>query len=130
MNKPVKLDLLDVVSVPETKRLIDASTFKVIEMSVRLARMSEHLRKGLFGEFNDQLLKEWSDTGVECEVLKMDGRSWQKGKVRISLEFIPDEEDEEILETNLEEESIANKLPGSRLDDLRTQLKIINEGNI
>jgi hypothetical protein len=47
--------------------------------------MSEHLRKGLFGEFNDQLLKEWSDTGVECEVLKMDGRSWQKGKVRISL---------------------------------------------
>ncbi|MBD2693938.1 KGK domain-containing protein [Anabaena catenula] len=51
---------------------------------------------------------------------------WQKGKVRISLEFIPDEEEEEeeILEANLEEESIPPKLPESPLDDLRTQLKL------
>ena len=119
MNKPVKLNFFDVVSVPKSKSLMNASTFKVMEMSVSLTNK-------LSKEFHTEVLKEWSDTGVECEVLKMDGYGWQKGRVRISLEFIPDEEEqeEEILEANLEEESIPPKLPQSPLDDLRTQLKI------
>lgn len=115
MNKPVKLDFFDVVSVPKAKSLLGASTFKVMEVAGYLAAK-------VYGE-NGAIWKEWSDTGVECEVLKMDGYGWQKGKVRISLEFIPDEE-EEILEANLEEESILPKLPESPLDDLRTQLKL------
>jgi hypothetical protein len=118
MNKPVKLDFLDVVSVPKSKSPIDASTFKVMEVASCLAAK-------VYG-LNSATWKEWSDTGVECEVLKMDGYGWQKGRVRISLEFIPDEEEqeEEILEANLEEESITPKLPESPLDDLRTKLKI------
>jgi hypothetical protein len=31
--------------------------------------------------------------GVECEMLSPN-KSWRKGKVKISLEFIPDESDE------------------------------------
>ncbi|GAB4290747.1 MAG: hypothetical protein Fur0025_25720 [Oscillatoriaceae cyanobacterium] len=38
----------------------------------------------------------WFDDGVECKVLKP-GAKWQKGKIRITLEFTPDE-DEEVLE--------------------------------
>jgi hypothetical protein len=118
MNKPVKLDFFDVVSVPKAKSLMNASTFKVMEVA-------SYLAKQLYSNENSQPYQEWSNTGVECEVLKMDGNGWKKGKVRISLEFIPDEEEEEeILEANLEEESIPPKLPESPLDDLRTQLKI------
>jgi hypothetical protein len=118
MNKPVKLDFFDVVSAPKSKSPVGASTFKVMEVASYFVTKVYHE--------NSDTWNEWLDTGVECEVLKMDGHGWQKGKVRISLEFIPDEEEqeEEILEANLEEESIPPKLPQSPLDDLRTQLKI------
>lgn len=58
----------------------------------------------------------WFSTGQECEVLKPGGTGWQKGKVRLKvvLEFCPDE-----VEENVEENS--NK--GS-LDGLRKQLNL------
>lgn len=33
----------------------------------------------------------WVDPGLACEVLKTGGGGWQKGKIRITLEFILDE---------------------------------------
>ncbi|MGK7932774.1 MAG: KGK domain-containing protein [Microcystaceae cyanobacterium] len=55
----------------------------------------------------------WLNTGVPCEVLKIDSQGWQKGKIRIKfeIEFIPDEP--EITE------------PESPLDDIRRE---INQG--
>lgn len=47
--------------------------------------------------------KELFDRGVSCEVLRP-GANWQKGKVRIRLEFCPDE-------------------PESPLDDIRQTIK-------
>lgn len=32
----------------------------------------------------------WLDQGVECEVLSIDGGGWQKGRVYLRLEFVPD----------------------------------------
>ncbi|GAB4243031.1 MAG: hypothetical protein Kow0049_32480 [Stanieria sp.] len=57
----------------------------------------------------------WFDSGIDCSILKLGAKSWQKGKVRIrvSLEFISDET--EI--TNTSELS---------LDDLR-QMEINNK---
>ncbi|MBD2394090.1 hypothetical protein H6G11_07445 [Cyanobacterium aponinum FACHB-4101] len=34
--------------------------------------------------------KEWCNNGVEAEVLVV-GKHWRKGKIRLSIEFIPDE---------------------------------------
>ncbi|MFB2839758.1 KGK domain-containing protein [Floridanema evergladense] len=46
------------------------------------------------------------ENGVTCKVLKP-GKNWQKGKIRITLEFCPDEP----------------KQPTSPLDDIRKQMK-------
>ncbi|MTF38770.1 KGK domain-containing protein [Cyanobacterium aponinum] len=35
-------------------------------------------------------LKEWSKNGVEAQVL-VPRKPWRKGKIRLSIEFIPDE---------------------------------------
>ncbi|MFE1743813.1 KGK domain-containing protein [Coleofasciculus sp. H7-2] len=37
--------------------------------------------------------KFWLNNGVDCEVLKLGAKSWQKGKfrIRVNVEFIPDE---------------------------------------
>ncbi|QXE26053.1 hypothetical protein B6N60_04781 [Richelia sinica FACHB-800] len=55
----------------------------------------------------------------------MDGTGWQSGRVRISLEFIPadEEEDEEEMEAQLEDVT-SPQLPESPLDDLRSELNI------
>jgi hypothetical protein len=35
-------------------------------------------------------LNLWLNEGVECEVLFANGGGWQKGKMRLRLEFVPD----------------------------------------
>ncbi len=60
-------------------------------------------------------------TGVKGEVLKYGSKGWQKGKLRITIEFCPDEpEVEETPGSNQPETS----QPESPLDDLR---RMINE---
>ncbi|MGB7444376.1 MAG: KGK domain-containing protein [Coleofasciculaceae cyanobacterium] len=54
---------------------------------------------------------------MKCEVLKLDGKGWQKGKVRLAIEFCLDEpEVEEIAQSNGMVE------PESPLDDLRQRV--------
>ncbi|MBD2666797.1 KGK domain-containing protein [Richelia sinica] len=118
MSEPVGLSQFDVVSINKTKSPLNAATFKVIEFAISLAG---RLSKELSGE----TWKEWYKDGVECEVLRMDGTGWQSGRVRISLEFIPadEEEDEEEMEAQLEDVT-SPQLPESPLDDLRSELNI------
>ena len=33
----------------------------------------------------------FQEPGVSCEILKVEGGGWQKGKIQLRLEFIPDE---------------------------------------
>lgn len=60
----------------------------------------------------------WLSQGIKTEILRLNGKGWQKGKIRIklTLEFCPDEP--ELKET------AANTGTESPLDDLR---RIINE---
>ncbi len=66
--------------------------------------------------------QEWFRDGIECEVLKIGSKGWQKGKVKINLqvclEFCPDEP--EVEETPVRHE------PESPLDDIR---RMINQNN-
>lgn len=67
----------------------------------------------------------WFGKGVDCEILKIGAQRWQKGKVRIrvSLEFIPDEAEIDNALTN--NQSGSNQIESS-LDDIR---QIINKSN-
>jgi hypothetical protein len=61
----------------------------------------------------------WFTQGVDCEILKTNGKGWQKGKIRIkiSLEFCPNQTDE------LPESSDAvDGNSDSTLDDIRQMI--------
>lgn len=59
----------------------------------------------------------WLGDGIEAEILRLNGKGWQKGKIRIklTLEFCPDEPE-------LKETAAANTEPESPLDDLRRMI--------
>lgn len=63
--------------------------------------------------------EEWFLDGIDCEVLKIGAKGWQKGKVKIhlqvSLEFYPDEPE-------IEEIAVSNETE-SPLDDIRRMIK-------
>ncbi|WP_201788381.1 KGK domain-containing protein [Trichormus sp. NMC-1] len=110
MSESVKLEFSDVVTVPKQKSPLNASSFKVSEMSAYLAGLLvTYIRKDLTG---------WDSPGIECEVLQVSGGGWRKGKVRVSLDFIPDEPEEEPQEAVL----LPPAKEKSPLDDLRAEL--------
>jgi hypothetical protein len=71
---------------------------------------SKNIHRNLGGR---NLYGKWFGDGINCEVLRLDAKGWQKGKVRIelkvSLEFCPDETEISQLE--------------SPLDDIRQMIK-------
>ncbi len=88
------LSLDDVVTVKEDyKYVISHTTFKVAEFTKRMA-----------SNWADDKQKKWFYESVDCQVLKPGSKRWQKGRIRITLEFCPDE-------------------PESPLDDIRQQLQ-------
>lgn len=59
-----------------------------------------------------EIWEDWSIQGVDCEVLKLGARSWRKGKlkIKVSLEFCPDEPDiAEISASNQSELDVLRK---------------------
>jgi post-segregation antitoxin (ccd killing protein) len=60
----------------------------------------------------------WVEPGVDCEVLKLGAKGWQKGKIKIRViaEFFPDQLEIEELPTSNQPE--INQLE-SPLDDIR-----------
>ncbi|HEY9804791.1 MAG TPA: KGK domain-containing protein [Leptolyngbyaceae cyanobacterium] len=113
----VGLAPFNVVSIEKDKNPMQLETFKVREMSEYLGQRLQTLG------IDPDVTNSWSSEGVPCEVLRSDGRGWQKGKVRFSLEFIPDPPE-------TESEKAEEKLPAtavSPLDDLRTELNLSNE---
>lgn len=76
-------------------------------------------------KYNPQLRcneeQKWFGDGIDCEALKIGAKGWQKGKVkiRVIVEFCPDEPEVEETPENNESEISP---PESPLDDLRRQL--------
>jgi hypothetical protein len=100
--------------------VLSHKTFRADEFVVRANKpFSEGLVRNRSGYPSD-LPDKWFNTGIDSEILKLGAKNWQKGKVRIrvSLEFCPDEpEIEEIVSNQLE---VAP--PESPLDDLRRMM--------
>lgn len=97
MSEPSNLDENDVLSVDTAEHgwvVIQYKTFKAGEF---ITGMNPYLQGG--GKAKELL----SGEGLPCEVLRP-GSNWRKGKVKLCLEFCPDE-------------------PISPLDDIRKSLQ-------
>ncbi len=107
----VNLDRHDVISVDGGKTLLGAKTFTVSEIAKYL------------GDKYIESRQEWfNDKGVECYVLQ-ELKGWTKGRARITVEFIPDEDEVEAKELDQPQKA----LPPSPLDDLRQQVNGLNQ---
>jgi KGK domain len=113
MSNRIVLGKHDVVSMDKTTNPMQVKTFEVIDLMLNLINRCG--RDGL----TSQILTDWIGKGIPCEVLQANRIGWQYGKVKISLEFIPDEsKEEELQETAL----LPPAKPESPLDDLRAEL--------
>ncbi|NET03064.1 MAG: hypothetical protein F6K61_21465 [Sphaerospermopsis sp. SIO1G1] len=109
MSESIRLNQDDVVSMPEDDNPFEASTLKASEVY-------KEVREDISGS-----LEELTQSGMKCEVLQTTGRGWRKGKLKFSLEFIPDEP--EPAQTQNTESSPPAK-DASPLDDLRNELNL------
>ncbi|MEH1981549.1 KGK domain-containing protein [Nostoc sp.] len=107
MNNELNDD--DVVSMDKKKNLAQASTSRISELI-------NEIKDLLSGSY--QYHPDWLEDGVECELLQVGG-SWRKGKIRLHLEFIPDEPEV----TSVEVPLLLPSQP-SPLADLRSSLKL------
>ncbi|VEP16628.1 KGK family protein [Hyella patelloides LEGE 07179] len=79
-NQKITLNGDDVLSVnSEDNILISHHTYTV-----------EELLNAIGDQINYRKKEKWCVEGVPCKMLAPN-QSWQKGKVKISIEFIPDE---------------------------------------
>lgn len=106
----------EVLSVDESVQiLIGHRTFRVGEFAEAIRMQLEY---GTSGWTSDK--DAWfSEDGIPCEVLKFTANGWQKGKVRISLEFCPhDSEDEHEYESASFEDELVLAAPTYSEDEL------------
>lgn len=82
----------EVLSVEESDQiLIGHRTFRVGEFAEAIRMQLEY---GL-GGWSPEKNAWFSAEGIPCEVLRFSSQGWQKGKVRINLEFCPQEFEDE-----------------------------------
>ncbi len=77
------LDPDDVISMQPSASLVPSNaTFKI-----------NQLKKTLQDRIGYNTgIQAWMEDGVECELLSASkGKGWQKGKIRIRIEFVPNE---------------------------------------
>ncbi|MEQ8756818.1 MAG: KGK domain-containing protein [Coleofasciculus sp. G1-WW12-02] len=94
----------EVLSVDESAQiLIGHHTFRVGELADALKTQLEY---GL-SEWTQDKDAWFSEEGISCEVLRFSSSGWQKGKVRINLEFCPQvaEDEEPVKSVSGEDES-------------------------
>lgn len=101
----------DVVSVYSDQILVNNRTFMVNEFITAMTALMRE-KAGVTAE-------RWFSEGVDCKILKPSSKSWERGKVRITLEFCPEEL--EIAEMSGNGGSQVSKA-NSPLDDIRQKM--------
>ncbi len=90
----------EVISVPaDTQILIGHSTFRVGELNEAI---KQQLASAIDG-WKEEKSQWFSSAGIDCEALRFGSNGWQKGRIRLCLEFSPDE-------PKLAAESVGNKV--------------------
>jgi KGK domain len=67
--------------------LMSNATFKASEFLDALAQLVSERED----EWSDDQEGWFNERGLNCEVLRFGNQGWQKGRVRIRMEFVPDE---------------------------------------
>ncbi len=84
----------DEVLYINTGRILMANpTFKVGEL---LDALAQTVSDGEPDWSEDQEL--WFSEGADCEVMRLNGSGWQRGRVRLRIEFAPAKEQERLAE--------------------------------
>ena len=113
-NKFERLEREDVVSVYAGQILVSNRTFTVDEF---IAALMQILQKHIPEMKEDK--EKWFGEGLGCKLLKPGAKSWQRGKVRITLEFSPEEL---IVEEDLQNNGLQSSKLISPLDDIRQMM--------
>lgn len=105
-----RLEREDVVSVYSDQILVNNRTFTINEFVTAVMTIV----KGQSGWTEEKA--KWFTEGIDCKLLKPGAKSWQRGKVRVTLEFCPEE-----LEVKDSTELPVNS-DNSPLDDIRQMM--------
>ncbi len=109
-----KDDVLSIENFDRDRIILNHPMFKVRQFTDEAERL-------LMQGFSDGRQIRWFIHGVDCELLKLGAKKWQKGKVKlkITLEFCSDEPE-------IEEKAAINPTEISELesplDDIRRQI--------
>ncbi len=76
----------EVMYVRSGRILMSNPTFKVSEFLDALAQLVSEQER----EWSDEREGWFNERGQGCEVLRFDGQGWQRGRVRLRLEFCPE----------------------------------------
>lgn len=96
----------EVLYVRSGRVLMSNATFKVSEFLDALAQVVLEQEE----EWSEEQEGWFTDRGQRCEVLKVDTQGWQRGRVRLRLEFCPAEERPKLLQESIpRRESAAPK---------------------
>ncbi|HIK39190.1 KGK domain-containing protein [Thermoleptolyngbya sp. M55_K2018_002] len=86
MNQlPTPLSDDEVIYISVGRVLMSNPTFKVGEFLDALAQAVSEQQ----GEWSDEC-EDWFGDGARCEVLRFGNQGWQRGRIRIRLEFFPE----------------------------------------
>jgi 2-iminoacetate synthase ThiH len=123
--EPLDPDEVVVLNEQYCKILIGQPTFRSRELSqqaIQILRVHDPLANNCWSRHQ----QPWVTEGVKAKVLKYGARDWQEGKVRmrIVVEFCPDEPEVEEIAVPNEPESPSE--PDSPLDEIR---RMIDEPN-
>ena len=78
----------EVISIQQDAQvLIGHSTFRVGELNDAIKKQLEGGTEG----WNEAKSAWFSTQGIDCEALRFGSNGWQKGRIRLCLEFCPDE---------------------------------------
>jgi KGK domain len=91
----------EVLYVRSGRILMSNPTFKVIEFLDALAQLVSEQER----EWSDEREGWFNDQGQSCEVLRFDGQGWQRGRVRLRLEFCPERPPKLLRESRSAQES-------------------------
>ncbi|WP_421655761.1 KGK domain-containing protein [Leptothermofonsia sp. ETS-13] len=107
------LDDDEVLFVSVGRVLMTNPTFKVGEFIDALAQAISDREQDW-----DDANEGWFGNGLECEALRFGTKGWQRGKVRIRLEFCPDQDPTPKLLDSRRKERRPSELPDLRYEDV------------
>lgn len=90
----------EVVFVRGDRVLMANPTFKVIEFLDALAQLVSEQEQ----DWTEDQEGWFTDRGARCEVLRFGNQGWQRGRIRVRLEFCPDPQPKLLRESRSSEE--------------------------